>query len=69
MIRAPSPSRWTAARKARLLRAHLTGLLTAQEVEQAHGIGADELGSLLRRYEAHGEAGLRATTIQALRVA
>lgn len=64
MIRAPSPSRWTAARKARLLRAHLTGLITAQEVEQAHGIGADELGSLLCRYEAHGEAGLSVTRLQ-----
>lgn len=69
MIRAPSPSRCIAARKARLLRDHQAGLITAQEVEQAHGIGADELGSLLRRYEAHGEAGLKTTAIQNLGVA
>lgn len=68
MTGATSIPRWTAGRKAQLVRDHLAGVISAQEVEQRHDMSQDELVALVKRYGAQGEDGLKVRRIQEARV-
>src|SRR5689334_23012197 len=56
--------RWTAARKAVVVRAARDGELTGSDIESRFGVSAEELGSWRRALDRNGEAALRATRLQ-----
>lgn len=53
-------SRWTATRKAQVLRAVAAGVVTQAEIMDAHGIDAEEWANWSRGAEEFGLVGLRA---------
>jgi hypothetical protein len=71
MTRADLPpadtTRWVASRKAAVVRAVVCGLLPRAEALERYGLSDDEFDSWLRAVQAHGQAGLRATTVQKYR--
>ena len=71
MTRADLPDaktrRWVASRKAAVVKAIRYGLLTQQEALELYGLSDEELNAWHVAVEQHGEAALKATTIQRYR--
>jgi hypothetical protein len=65
----PSPDtrRWVASRKAVVVKAVIYGLITESEALERYALSAEEFGLWRQAVEAHGEKGLRVTTIQKYR--
>lgn len=65
----PSPQtrRWVASRKALVVKAVKYGLISEPEALTRYGLSGEELQSWARAIEAHGEAALKATTLQKYR--
>lgn len=53
--------RWVASRKARVARAVIFGLITAEEAMESYGLSEEELSAWQSLVSDHGVAGLRAT--------
>ena len=69
MIDLPPPTtrRWVVRRKAAVLAAVRSGVLTIEEACRRYGLSEEEFLSWQRAFEAHGLAGLHATRIQQYR--
>jgi hypothetical protein len=71
MTRADLPStdtrRWVASRKAAVLRAVLSGLITRKEALERYNLSDEEFTEWEQAVGNHGEAALKATTIQRYR--
>ncbi len=71
MTRADLPStetrRWVASRKAAVLRAVASGLVTRAYVQEAYGLSDDELTEWETAARRHGTGALRATALQKYR--
>lgn len=71
MTRADLPDadtrRWVASRKAAVVRAITHGLITRPEAVKLYGLSEEELDAWHVAVEQHGEAALKATTIQRYR--
>jgi transposase-like protein len=63
----PDIKRWTIRRKAAVLAAIRTGLITREEVCRRYQLSEEELFSWERAFEAYGLAGLRVTRLQMYR--
>jgi Protein of unknown function (DUF1153) len=63
----PDTKRWTIRRKAAVLAAIRTGLITREEVYRRYQLSEEELFSWERAFEAHGLGGLRVTRLQMYR--
>jgi hypothetical protein len=59
--------RWVASLKAAVVRGVLYGLITAESVQRRYGISAEEFQERLLAVSLHGEAALRATSVQKCR--
>ncbi len=59
-----STRRWVASRKAALVRGVLYGLITKADVLDHYNISEEEFMEWVRAVSDHGEAALRATTLQ-----
>lgn len=59
--------RWVASRKAAVVRGVLYGLITAESAQRRYGISAEEFQEWVRAVSLHGEAALRATSVQKYR--
>ncbi len=59
--------RWVASRKAAVVRGIAAGLLERDEALQMYGLSGDELDSWQNAVESHGEAALKATSLQKYR--
>jgi hypothetical protein len=55
---------WVASRKAAVVRGVLCGLITAESAQKRNGISAEEFQEWVRAVSLHGEAALRATSVQ-----
>jgi hypothetical protein len=55
---------WVASRKAAVVRGVLCGLITAESAQRRNGISAEEFQEWVRAVSLHGEAALRATSVQ-----
>ena len=55
---------WIASRKAAVVRGVLCGLITAESAKRRNGISVDEFQEWVRAVSLHGEAALRATSVQ-----
>ncbi len=64
----PNIRRWIAQRKARVVNAVQTGLLSLDEACERYGIPIDEFLSWQRLFDEHGLQGLRATRLQKYRL-
>ena len=64
---APDTRRWVASRKAAVVRAVCHGLLTQEEALQRYALSAEELDAWRSAVDAHGEAGLKVTSLQRLK--
>jgi hypothetical protein len=53
--------RWTPIKKIMVIEAIRAGLITKEAALQRYGIGADEFGMWLTRYQGHGREGLKST--------
>ena len=60
-------TRWTAERKAAVVRSVRRGEITLGEVGRRHGISQEEFDSWSARYDAYGHRGLKATKTQECR--
>ena len=60
----PDTRRWVASRKAALVRAVLSGLITPEEVMKRYDISEEELLSWQSAHLRHGEKALRTTRLQ-----
>ena len=58
---------WIASRKAAVVRGVLCGLITAESAKRRNGISAEEFQEWVRAVSLHGEAALRATSVQKCR--
>jgi hypothetical protein len=71
MTRADLPpvntGRWVASRKAAVVRAVVSGLITRSDALERYGLSEDEFDSWIRAVSLHGVAALRATAIQKYR--
>ncbi len=71
MTRADLPSkdtrRWVASRKAAVLRAVLSGLITRKEALERYDLSEEEFAEWEQAVDSHGEAALKATTLQRYR--
>lgn len=56
--------RWSASRKAVVVKAVHEGKLSAADVERRFGISAEEFASWSRSLDKHGVAGLRSSRVQ-----
>ena len=65
-IEAHPDLRWTASRKAELLRDLTRGDLTRAEAQARYGLSSDEIDEWDRRFRDHGYEGLRPRKLQAL---
>lgn len=63
----PSIRRWVASRKAAVVRAVEGGLISRDEALETYDISDEEFASLHAAVELHGEAALKATSIQRYR--
>ncbi len=63
----PSTRRWVASRKAKVVRAIAHKLLTREEALKRYALSEEELDAWHVAVEQHGEAALKATTIQRYR--
>jgi hypothetical protein len=60
----PGTNRWVASRKARVVRAVQSGLLTAAEARDRYDLSEEELDQWLQAVATHGEGALKVTRIQ-----
>ncbi|WP_108814279.1 CtrA inhibitor SciP [Loktanella sp. Alg231-35] len=71
MTRADLPGkdtrRWVASRKAAVLRAVLSGLITRKEALERYNLSEEEFTAWEQAVGTHGEAALKATTLQRYR--
>ena len=71
MTRADLPDvntrRWVASRKAAVIRAIAGGLISREDAMTHYGLSGEELDAWLAAVDQHGEAALKATTIQRYR--
>lgn len=71
MTRADLPSedtrRWVASRKASVVKGILHGLLTAEEACSLYALSEEELEEWMSAVDRHGEAALKATSLQRYR--
>lgn len=63
----PNTKRWVVRRKAAVLAAVRSGIITVEEACQRYGLSEEEFLSWQRAFDVHGLAGLRATRLQAYR--
>lgn len=63
----PATRRWVASRKAAVVRAVKGGLLDCKEALEIYGLSREELEAWHLAVERHGEAALKATSIQRYR--
>jgi transposase-like protein len=63
----PNPKRWTARRKATVVEAVHTGVLTLAEACERYNLSAEEVAAWQEAIERHGIYGLRATRVQIYR--
>jgi transposase-like protein len=63
----PDTTHWTARRKAAVVEAVRTGMISVQEACLRYGLSIEEFLSWLRTVEQHGIYGLRATRVQIYR--
>lgn len=65
----PSPQtrRWVASRKACVVKAVTAGLLTRKEAQEMYSLSEDELCEWENAVRNHGEAALKATSVQKYR--
>ncbi|MGB3243210.1 MAG: DUF1153 domain-containing protein [Sulfitobacter sp.] len=63
----PTTKRWVASRKAAVVRGVIYGLLTQAEALERYQISEDEFLEWVRAVSNHGEAALKATTLQKYR--
>jgi hypothetical protein len=63
----PDTRRWVASRKARVVRAVVHGLMPLEEALERYALSAEEFALWRAAIEAHGESGLKVTTIQKYR--
>ncbi|MCD1626967.1 MAG: CtrA inhibitor SciP [Paracoccaceae bacterium] len=59
--------RWVASRKAAVVRAVLSGLITRAEALERYALSEDEFEGWLKAIHAHGVSALRATAVQKYR--
>ena len=64
---APETMRWIARRKAEVVAAVNSGVLTLEDACARYSLTAEELLSWQRRFSRHGVAGLRSTRTQVYR--
>jgi hypothetical protein len=60
----PASGRWSARRKAELVRALGAGTVTAQQLQAEIAMSSEELDSLVRAYGRAGEDGLKLKHLQ-----
>ena len=60
--------RWVASRKAAVVRAVTSGLISRDEAKELYGLSDEEFEGWLAAVANHGEAALKATTIQRYRL-
>lgn len=63
----PDTSRWVASRKAAVVRAVTHGLISEAEALKIYALSAEELAEWKTAVEQHGEAALKATSLQRYR--
>lgn len=63
----PHTRRWVASRKAAVVRAVAAGLISRQSALETYALSEEELAHWETVVEKHGEAALKATTIQKYR--
>lgn len=63
----PMTRRWVASRKAAVVRAIEGGLITREEAIDCYGLSEEELSAWHAAVEQHGEAALKATSVQRYR--
>lgn len=63
----PDTERWVASRKAAVVKAVASGLITAEEACRRYGLSEEELDSWRLAVARHGEQALRATAVQKYR--
>lgn len=63
----PDTRRWVASRKALVVRAVKYGLLSREEAIERYALSEEELDIWSNAVDAHGESGLKVTTIQRYR--
>ena len=59
--------RWVASRKASVVRAVASGLLSREEAKSTYGLSEDELMEWETAVQRHGEVALKATSVQKFR--
>jgi transposase-like protein len=64
---APGTMRWIARRKAEVVAAVNSGVLTLEDACVRYSLTAEELLNWQRRFSRHGVAGLRSTRVQVYR--
>lgn len=64
---APSIKRWVTRRKAEVVAAVTSGLISKEEAIQRYSLTDEEFSGWLRLYARHGSKGLRATRLQQYR--
>ena len=64
---APNTQRWVASRKAAVVRGVIYGLISQEDALERYQISEDEFLEWVRAVTAHGEAALRATSLQKYR--
>ncbi len=63
----PGTRRWVASRKAAVVRAVDVGLITREDALKTYGLSDEEFSAWHAAVENHGEAALKATSIQRYR--
>lgn len=63
----PKTRRWVASRKAAVVRGVVYGLISQKDAQDRYAISEDEFLEWVRAVTEHGEAALKATTIQKYR--
>lgn len=61
-------TRWVTSRKAQLIRAIRSGIITIEEASRRYRLTIDELSEWQTSFDKHGKRGLRTTFIQQYRV-
>ncbi|GHE95549.1 hypothetical protein GCM10016455_15430 [Aliiroseovarius zhejiangensis] len=71
MTRADLPPRttrrWVASRKAAVVRGVLSGLISEKDAQELYALSPEELDEWVRAVSTHGEAALKATSLQRYR--
>ncbi len=63
----PETRRWVASRKAKVVQAVIHGLMPLEEALERYGLSEEEFALWRAAVEAHGEPGLKVTTLQKYR--